>query len=78
VHRIYRYLLRDFTIDQPNQLWAMDTTYIPMLRGFAYLSAVLDGSTRRVLAWRLSNSLTADPCVDTLEEAAIRYDRPES
>ena len=55
----------------------MDTTYITMRRGFVYLSAVLDWATRRVLAWRLSNSLTADPCVDTLEEAIMKYGRPE-
>jgi transposase InsO family protein len=72
-HRIYPYLLRDLTIDRPNQVWAMDTTYIPMRRGFVYLSAVLDWATRRVLAWRLSNSLTADPCVDALEEAIMKY-----
>ena len=62
-HRIYPYLLRNLTIDRPNQVWAMDTTYIPMQRGFVYLTAVLDWATRRVLAWRLSNTLTADPCV---------------
>jgi putative transposase len=55
----------------------MDTTYIPMRRGFVYLSAVLDWATRRVLSWRLSNSLTADPCVDALEEAIMKYGRPE-
>jgi len=55
----------------------MDTTYIPMRRGFVYLSAVLDWATRRVLAWRLSNSLTADPCVDALEEALLKYGAPE-
>ncbi|MBK6355710.1 MAG: IS3 family transposase [Betaproteobacteria bacterium] len=76
-HRIYPYLLRDLTIDRPNQVWAMDTTYIPMRRGFVYLSAVLDWATRRVLAWRLSNSLTADPCVDALEEAIMKYGKPE-
>lgn len=76
-HRIYPYLLRDLTIDLPNQVWAMDTTYIPMRRGFVYLSAVLDWATRRVLAWRLSNSLTPDPCVDALEEAILKYGRPE-
>ena len=52
-HRIYPYLLRNLTIDRPNQVWAMDTTYIPMQRGFVYLTAVLDWATRRVLAWRL-------------------------
>ena len=76
-HRIYPYLLRHLTIDRPNQVWAMDTTYIPMQKGFVYLSAVLDWATRRVLAWRLSNTLTADPCVDALEEAILKYGPPE-
>lgn len=76
-HRIYPYLLRGLTIDRPNQVWAMDTTYIPMQRGFVYLSAVLDWATRRVLAWRLSNTLTADPCVEALNEAILKYGPPE-
>lgn len=76
-HRIYPYLLRGLPIDRPNQVWAMDTTYIPMQRGFVYLSAVLDWATRRVLAWRLSNTLTADPCVEALEEAILKYGPPE-
>ena len=76
-HRIYPYLLRGLTVDRPNQVWAMDTTYIPMSRGFVYLTAVLDWATRRVLAWRLSNSLTADPCVEALEEAILKYGPPE-
>ncbi len=76
-HRIYPYLLRNLTIDRPNQVWAMDTTYIPMQRGFVYLTAVLDWATRRVLAWRLSNTLTADPCVEALEEAILKYSSPE-
>ncbi len=76
-HRIYPYLLRKLAIDRPNQVWAMDTTYIPMQRGFVYLSAVLDWATRRVLAWRLSNTLTADPCVEALEEAIVKYGAPE-
>jgi putative transposase len=76
-HRIYPYLLRQLTIDRPNQVWAMDTTYIPMQKGFVYLCAVLDWATRRVLAWRLSNTLTADPCVEALEEAILKYGRPE-
>jgi transposase InsO family protein len=58
-HKIYPYLLRDKTIDQPNQVWASDITYIPMRRGFLYLVAIIDWATRRVLSWRLSNSLTA-------------------
>jgi putative transposase len=76
-HRIYPYLLRGLTIDRPNQVWAMDTTYIPMARGFVYLTAVVDWATRRVLAWRLSNSLAADVAVDTLEEALVKYGTPE-
>ena len=76
-HRIYPYLLRNLIIDRPNQVWAMDTTYIPMQRGFVYLTAVLDWATRRVLAWRLSNTLTADPCVEALEEAIVKYGPPE-
>jgi putative transposase len=76
-HRIYPYLLRGLAIERPNQVWAMDTTYIPMARGFVYLTAVLDWATRRVLAWRLSNSLAADACVEALEEAIHRYGAPE-
>ena len=76
-HRIYPYRLRGLVIDRPNQVWAMDTTYIPMQRGFVYLSAVLDWATRRVLSWRLSNTLTADPCVEALEEAIAKYGAPE-
>ena len=76
-HRIYPYLLRDLTIERPNHVWAMDTTYIPMRRGFVYLCAVLDWATRKVLSWRVSNSLTADPCVDALEEAITKYGVPE-
>jgi putative transposase len=76
-HRIYPYLLRGLVIDRPNQVWAMDTSYIPMQRGFVYLTAVLDWATRRILAWRLSNTLTADPCVEALQEAIHRYGAPE-
>jgi putative transposase len=76
-HRIYPYLLRGLTIDRPNQVWAMDITYLPMARGFVYLAVVLDWATRRILAWRLSNSLTADFCVEALEEAITRYGVPE-
>jgi putative transposase len=70
-HRVFPYLLRDLAITAPNQVWAMDLTYIPMRRGFLYLVAVLDWATRRVLAWRLSNTLTTDCCLEALE-AAIR------
>jgi len=74
---IYPYLLRKLTIDRPNQVWATDVTYIPMARGFVYLVAVLDWYSRRVLSWRLSNSLSADFCVEALEEAIARYGAPE-
>ena len=76
-HRIYPYLLRGMTIERPNQVWAMDITYIPMARGFVYLTVVLDWATRRILAWRLSNSLTADAPVEALEEAITKYGTPE-
>lgn len=76
-HCIYPYLLRGLSITRPNQVWAMDTTYIPMKKGFVYLSVVLDWATRRVLAYRLSNTLTADACVEALEEAIHQYGRPE-
>ena len=76
-HRIYPYLLRELSIDHPNQVWAMDTTYIPMKKGFVYLSAVLDWATRKVLSFRLSNTLTADACVEALEEALMKYGKPD-
>ena len=75
-HKIYPYLLRDKTIDQPNQVWAADITYIPMRRGFLYLVAIIDWSTRRVLSWRLSNTLTAGFCVEALGEALARFGKP--
>ncbi len=77
-HPIHPYLLRGLTIDRPNQVWAMDTTYIPMRRGFVYLTAVLDWATRRVLAWRLSTSLGADVAVAALEDAIARHGVPET
>lgn len=76
-HRIYPYLLRGVTIDHPNQVWAMDITYVPMARGFVYLAAVVDWFSRRVLAWRLSITMEAAFCVEALEEALTRYGRPE-
>ena len=76
-HKIDPYLLRDKTIDQPNQVWASDLTYSPMQRGFLYLVAIIDWATRRVLSWRLSNSLTAEFCVEALGEALARFGRPE-
>jgi putative transposase len=75
-HKIYPYLLRDRTIDQPNQVWASDITYIPMRRGFLYLVAIIDWATRRVLSWRLSNTLTAGFCVEALNEALARHNQP--
>ncbi len=76
-HPVFPYLLRGMTIDRPNQVWAMDTTYIPMRRGFVYLTAVVDWAARRVLAWRVSISLAADAAVEALQEAIARYGVPE-
>jgi putative transposase len=76
-HRIYSYLLRDLAISRPNHVWAADITYIPMQRGFVYLFAVLDWASRRVLAWRLSNTLTTDFCRETVQEALASYGTPE-
>jgi len=70
-------LLRRLVIDRANQIWAADITYIPMARGFVYLIAVIDWFSRKILAWRISNSLTADFCVEALEEAIARYGKPE-
>src|SRR5574340_900598 len=75
-HTIYPYLLRDLTISRPNHVWAADITYIPMARGFVYLFAVLDWASRRVLAWRLSNTLTTDFCLEAVQEAITRYGTP--
>jgi len=74
---VFPYLLRNLAIERPNQVWAMDITYIPMRRGFVYLAAVMDWKSRRVLAWRLSNTLTADFCVEALEDAVRQYGAPE-
>jgi putative transposase len=76
-HKIYPYLLRGMTITRPNQVWAMDITYIPMARGFVYLAVVLDWATRRVLSWRVSITMEAAFCVETLEDALARYGRPD-
>ena len=76
-HPVYPYLLRTLTIDRPNQVWAVDITYIPMKRGFVYLCAVLDWASRRVLAWRLSNTLTTDFCIEAVQEAVTRYGTPD-
>jgi len=76
-HRIYPYLLRGLAIERPNQVWAADITYIPMAKGFVYLVAIMDWASRKVLAWRLSNTLTTDFCVEALKEALVRYGTPE-
>ncbi len=76
-HRIYPYLLRDLPIVRPNQVWCTDITYIPMRRGFLYLVAVMDWQSRRVLSWRLSNTMDVGFCVEALEEAMARHGRPE-
>ena len=76
-HKIYPYLLRGLAVERPNQVWAMDITYIPMARGFVYLAAVVDWFSRRVLAWRLSITLEVEFCLDAVEEALARYGRPE-
>lgn len=76
-HKIYPYLLRNLAVTRPNQVWAMDITYVPMARGFVYLAAVIDWFSRKVLAWRLSVTLSADFCVEALEEALARHGRPE-
>ena len=75
-HKVYPYLLRGKTIDQPNQVWATDITYIAMRQGFLYLVAIIDWATRRVLSWRLSNTLTAGFCVEALGAALARFGKP--
>jgi putative transposase len=76
-HKVYPYLLRGLEITRAGQVWATDITYLPMARGFCYLVAVMDWASRRVLSWRLSNTLDASFCIDALEEALARYDAPE-
>jgi putative transposase len=76
-HKIYPYLLRHLAVTRPNQVWATDITYVPMAQGFVYLVAIVDWFSRRVLAWRLSITLSADFCVEALEEALARHGKPE-
>jgi putative transposase len=76
-HRIYPYLLTGVATERPNQAWACDITYLPMARGFVYLVAILDLCSRRVMAWRTSNTLTPDSCVEALQEALTRFGSPE-
>jgi putative transposase len=76
-HKIFPYLLRNLVINQPNQVWAADITYVPIGRGFLYLVAIMDWASRAVLAWRLSNTMDASFCVSALEEALARFGKPE-
>jgi putative transposase len=75
-HKIFPYLLREMTIDRPNQVWAADITYIPVGRGFLYLVAIIDWASRAVLSWRLSNTMDVSFCIAALEEALARFGRP--
>ena len=76
-HTIFPYLLRKLPVTRPNQVWAMDITYIPMARGFVYLAAVVDWFSRKVLAWKLSITLETEFCLEAVEEALARYGKPE-
>ena len=76
-HKTYPYLLRKLLIERRNHVWCADVTYIPMRRGFLYLVAVMDWATRKVLAWRLSNTMEADFCVAALKDAMDVHGRPE-
>jgi putative transposase len=76
-HKIYPYLLRNLAVTRPDQVWAMDITYIAMARGFVYLAAVVDWFSRRVLAWRVSITMEAAFCIEALEEALARHGQPE-
>jgi putative transposase len=76
-HKVYPYLLRGVEISKANHCWAADITYLPMARGFCYLVAIMDWASRRVLAWRLSNTLDASFCIEALEEAIAKYGTPE-
>ena len=77
-HKIYPYLLRDLAIERPNQVWASDICHLPMATGFMYLVAIMDWHSRRVLSWRVSNTLDTDFCIEALEEALQRFGAPES
>jgi putative transposase len=76
-HRIYPYLLRDLAITRPNQVWSTDISYIPMARGFVYLTAVIDWFSRRVLAWKLSITMDTSFCIEALDEALSKHGKPE-
>lgn len=76
-HKIYPYLLRGVEITKPNHVWCADVTYIPMRKGFLYLVAVMDWASRKVLSWRLSNTMDAEFCVSALKEALAKYGKPD-
>jgi len=76
-HKVHPYLLRHLEVTRPNQVWAMDLTYIPMAKGFVYLTAVVDWYSRRVLAWRISTTMEVHACLDALEEALDRHGKPD-
>ena len=76
-HRIYPYLLRQLNINRANQVWCSDVTYIAMHKGFVYLTVIMDWYSRKILSWRLCNSLDASFCIDALEEALYHYGKPE-
>ena len=76
-NKVYPYLLRNLTIDRPNQVWAADITYIPMARGFMYLAAIMDWQSRKILSWRVSNTMEPTFCIEALQEALERYGAPE-
>ena len=76
-HEVYPYLLRELEVDRPNQVWCADITYIPMRRGFLYLVAIMDWASRKVLAWRLSNTMDTEFCIEALEDALRNYGAPE-
>ena len=76
-HKLYPYLLRDLQITEAGHVWCADITYLPLARGFCYLTAIMDWASRRVLSWRLSNTLDASFCIEALQEALERYDPPQ-
>jgi putative transposase len=76
-HRIYPYLLRNIAVTRPNQVWAMDISYIPMARGFVYLAAVVDWFSRRILSWKLSITMDVSFCLEAVEEALSMNEKPE-
>lgn len=76
-HKVYPYLLRHLSVERPNQVWAMDITYIPMARGFVYLAAVIDWYSRKVLSWRVSITMDVQFCLDTVQEAIDHHGTPD-